>query len=145
MIQRIQSLFLLLASASFWSEFGLSFATSDEASPGFLSDMVYNIQDHGVLLALTILGGVISLGAIFLFNNRALQLRLSYLTVVMAILLPLVAFLLIYNDGTSFGEASNLQDGLGIYPPILALICGILAGRYIGKDDKLVKSMDRLR
>lgn len=144
MIQRIQSLFLLLSSGAFWIEFALPFATTDVASPGVLSDMVYNIQDSPILLALTVIGGLVTFGAIFLFNNRGLQKRLSYMGVVMAILLPLVAFLLIYNERT--GEAlGDVNDGLGIYPPIIALIFAILAGRAIGKDDKLVKSMDRLR
>lgn len=144
MIQRIQSLFLLLSSGAFWTEFALPFATTDVASPGVLSDMVYNIHDSPILLGLTIIGGLVTLGAIFLYNNRSLQKRLSYLGVVVAILLPLVAFLLIYNERT--GEAlGSVNDGLGIYPPILALIFAVLAGRAIGKDDKLVKSMDRLR
>lgn len=144
MIQRIQSIFLLLASGAFWSEFALPFATSEVESPGVLSDSVYNIHDSPVLLALTVIGGIVTFGAIFLYNNRGLQKRLSYLGVVMAILLPLVAFLLIYNERT--GEALGaINDGLGIYSPIVALIFALLAGRAIGKDDKLVKSMDRLR
>lgn len=144
MIQRIQSVFLLLSSGAFWTEFALPFATSDVASPGVLSDMVYNIQDSPILLALTVIGGLATLAAIFLFNNRSLQKRLSYVGVVIAILLPLVAFLLIYNERT--GEALGvINDGLGIYPPLVALIFAVLAGRAIGKDDKLVKSMDRLR
>ena len=144
MIQRIQSLFLLLSSAAFWTEFALPFATTDVASPGVLSDLVYNIHDSPVLIGLTVIGGLATLGAIFLFNNRSLQKRLSYLGIVMAILLPLVTFLLIYNERT--GEAlGTINDGLGIYPPIVALIFAVLAGRAIGKDDKLVRSMDRLR
>ena len=144
MIQRIQSLFLLLSSAAFWTEFALPFATTDVASPGVLSDLVYNIHDSPVLIGLTVIGGLVTLGAIFLFNNRSLQKRLSYLGIVMAILLPLVTFLLIYNERT--GEAlGTINDGLGIYPPIVALIFAVLAGRAIGKDDKLVRSMDRLR
>jgi len=104
----------------------------------------YNIHDSPVLIGLTVIGGLVTLGAIFLFNNRPLQKRLSYLGIVMAILLPLVAFLLIYNERT--GDAlGTINDGLGIYPPIVALIFAVLAGRAIGKDDKLVKSMDRLR
>ena len=144
MIQRIQSLFLLLSSAAFWTEFALPFATTDVASPGVLSDLVYNIHDSPVLIGLTVIGGLVTLGAIFLFNNRSLQKRLSYLGIVMAILLPLVTFLLIYNERT--GDAlGTINDGLGIYPPIVALIFAVLAGRAIGKDDKLVRSMDRLR
>ena len=144
MIQRIQSLFLLLSSAAFWTEFALPFATTDVASPGVLSDLVYNIHDSPVLIGLTIIGGLVTLSAIFLFNNRPLQKRLSYLGIVMAILLPLVAFLLIYNERT--GDALNtINYDLGIYSPLVALIFAVLAGRAIGKDDKLVKSMDRLR
>jgi len=143
-IQRIQSIFLLIASGAFWSEFALPFATSDAASPGVLSDSIYNIHDSPVLLALTVIGGLVTLAAIFLYNKRSLQKRMAYLGIVMAILLPLVAFLLIYNERT--GEALGaINDGMGIYPPIVALIFAALAGRAINKDDKLVKSMDRLR
>jgi len=60
------------------------------------------------------------------------------------LLLASGAFWTIYNERT--GEALGaVNDGLGIYPPIVALIFAVLAGRAIGKDDKLVKSMDRLR
>jgi hypothetical protein len=143
-IQRIQSLFLLLSSAAFWTEFALPFATTDVASQGVMNDLVYNIHDSPVLIGLTIIGGLVTLSAIFLFNNRPLQKRLSYLGVVMAILLPLIAFLLIYNERT--GDAlSTINYDLGIFPPLVALIFAVLAGRAIGKDDKLVKSMDRLR
>ena len=144
MIQRIQSLFLLLSSAAFWTEFALPFATTDVASQGVMNDLVYNIHDSPVLIGLTIIGGLVTLSAIFLFNNRPLQKRLSYLGIVMAILLPLIAFLLIYNERT--GDAlSTINYDLGIFPPLVALIFAVLAGRAIGKDDKLVKSMDRLR
>ena len=144
MIQRIQSLFLLLSSAAFWTEFALPFATTDVASQGVMNDLVYNIHDSPVLIGLTIIGGLVTLSAIFLFNNRPLQKRLSYLGVVMAILLPLIAFLLIYNERT--GDAlSTINYDLGIFPPLVALIFAVLAGRAIGKDDKLVRSMDRLR
>ena len=144
MIQRIQSLFLLLSSAAFWTEFAAPFATTDVASQGVMNDLVYNIHDSPVLIGLTIIGGLVTLSAIFLFNNRPLQKRLSYLGVVMAILLPLIAFLLIYNERT--GDAlRTINYDLGIFPPLVALIFAVLAGRAIGKDDKLVRSMDRLR
>lgn len=145
MIQRIQSIFLLLAAIAFFSVFAFDFATSNKPNPGVLADQAYNVQDSGILMGLAILGGIASLVAIFLFRNRGLQVRLSYLSVIMAILLPLVAFLLIYNERTLSVAGLEINDGLAIYPPLLALIFGILAGRFIKKDDKLVKSMDRLR
>jgi hypothetical protein len=59
--------------------------------------------------------------------------------------LPLVAFLLIYNEQTAAIDASKINDGLGLYLPVLALLFGILANRFVKKDDGIVKSMDRLR
>ena len=131
MIQRLQSVFLLICGGSFFGLFGIPFASSSVAIPNLLGDMEYNIQDSPVLLGLTILGGVVSLLAIFLYKNRILQMRLSYIVTVLSILLPLVAILLIYNEGTITTQADKINDGLGIYFPILALIFSILAARYI--------------
>ena len=145
MIQRIQSIFLLLASITFFLQFIFNFATSDKTSPGFLNDKIYNVLDNPVLLVLTILGGSVALISIFLFRNRPLQLRLGYIVIVLCILLPLVAFLLMYNEPTGLSKGVEIRDGLAIYLPVAGLITSILATRYINKDNKLVKSMDRLR
>ena len=145
MIQRIQTIFLLVCSASFFSLFGLPFATSSIAIPQLFSDMTYDINDSPILMALCILGGIISLSAIFLFNNRALQLKMSYVTTVLCILLPLVVVLLVYNEGTTTTQTEKIDDNIGIYLPLIGLIFSVLSSRYIKKDDNIVKSMDRLR
>jgi hypothetical protein len=145
MIQRIQSVFLLIAGLFFGGEFILPFATSNKPIPQYLSDLVYNIHDHPVLLTITILGIVVSLAAIFLYNNRSLQLKLTYLIIIFSIFLPLVAFLLIYNEGTAMAADAVIDDNFGAFLPIGSLIFAVLASRAIRKDDKLVKSMDRLR
>jgi Domain of unknown function (DUF4293) len=145
MIQRIQTIFLLLSGIAFFSLFLVPFATSEVVIPQIFNDMVYNIQDSPILLGLCILGGLISIGAIFLFNNRPLQLKMSYIATVFSILLPLVAILLVYNEGTSGANADKIDDKLGIYLPLISLVFSILAGRYINKDENTVRSMDRLR
>lgn len=145
MIQRIQSLLLLLASGAFFSEFAFPFAYSDVAGSGFLSDQEFTIQDHPVLLIIAILGGVITLAAIFQFRNRSRQMVMSRLSIVLGILLPLVAFLLVYMEPDVQGELAIYNVGVGLYLPLIAIVCSILAIRFIKKDDKLVKSMDRLR
>ncbi len=145
MIQRIQSIFLLLSGIAFFSLFMVPFATSEVAIPQLFNDLVYNIQDSPILLGLCILGGLVSIGSIFLFNNRVLQLKMTYVATVFSILLPLVAILLIYNEGTGGANADKIEDKLGIYLPLVSLVFSILAGRYIGKDENTVRSMDRLR
>ncbi len=145
MIQRIQSLFLLLCSAALLLLFVFPFASSEIKTQGFLTDKIYNIQDHMGLLAMTVIPAGLALMSIFLFKNRKLQLKLGYFTVVFSILLILLSIVLFYNEASSMLETRQIDDGLGLYLPILAVIFALLANRFISKDDKLVKSMDRLR
>ena len=145
MLQRIQSIFLLLTSGSFFSLFGVHFASSNKSAEGIFSDQLYNIMDNPVLMGLAVFGGAMALITIFMFKNRPLQLRLGYLLIVLCILLPLVAALLMYNEGTQNAPNVVIDDGLGIYLPIVGLVSTILANRFIKKDNNLVKSMDRLR
>lgn len=145
MIQRIQSIFLLCSGISFFSLFTVPFATSSVAIPNLFNDLVYNIQDSPILIVLCVLGGLVSLGAIFLYNNRVFQLKMSYFSIILAILLPLVAILLIYNEGTFTNNSSKIEDHFGIYLPLISLILSAFASRFIQKDENTVRSMDRLR
>ncbi len=145
MIQRIQSIFLLLSGVSFFSLFGVPFATSSIAIPDLLSDMVYNVQDSPILMVLAGLGGLICMGAIFLYNNRPLQIKMSYLGIVFSILLAVVAFLLMTNDQTVKTQSDKIDDSFGLYLPFICLILSGLAARFISKDENTVRSMDRLR
>lgn len=144
MIQRIQSIFLVLASASFWGLFGLPFANSDAEMAGIFADKLYTIFDNPILIALTSLGGVLALVTVFLFKNRPLQKKLGYGVITLAVLIIVVALLLVLQDNTS-DVTENINEGLGLGLPIFAIIFALFANRYISKDDKLVKSMDRLR
>ena len=145
MIQRIQSLFYLLAGFSFAGLFKFPFATSAVSIPEYLSDQVYNVMDHIVLIGLTGIGVLVSLIAIFMYNNRPLQMRLGLLAIVVSILIPLVAFILIYVEKTASTDTAQIDDGIGLYLPILSIIFAVVANRFVKKDHKLVRSMDRLR
>lgn len=145
MIQRIQSLLLLGASICFGLLFKIPFATSEVSIPFLFEDQVYNIFDNTLLIILTSLGVLLSLGAIFLFQNRPLQLTLSKVSAVVSILLPTLAVLLVVNEGTYTSEADQINDNLGVFLPIISLIMSLLAIRFIHKDEKIVRSMDRLR
>lgn len=144
MIQRIQSIFFLLASCSFGGFFGLPFATSAKSSGQFFNDGVFNIFDNPFLMVLTVAGILLSLVAIFMYKNRMLQQRLGLVCIIVSIFLPLLAALLVYKEADNIGT-SNLEDGMGIYLPIVSIILLTLAIRFVKKDDNLVKSMDRLR
>jgi len=145
MIQRVQTIFLILTALVFGSLFKVPFAISDQPSVQFLADRVYDITDHPALLGLTILGIVLSIIAIFLFRKRKVQLKMGYLIIVMAILLPVVAFLLFTNTSADADPNVQVSDQIGMFMPIGAILFASLANYFIRKDEKLVKSMDRLR
>ncbi|MCB0657610.1 MAG: DUF4293 domain-containing protein [Saprospiraceae bacterium] len=146
MIQRIQSIFLLLLAVSIGLLFVWPIATSSQKDAYLFADGQYSVEDNTVLMLLTALCAVLAIGAIFLFRNRGLQLRMTYLATVCSILIPLVAILIYLNDTkNSAVPANTIDDQVGAYLPVLGLIFGVLASRFIRKDEKLVKSMDRLR
>ena len=132
MIQRLQSIFLLISSGFFGSHFFTSFASTNQSAKGLFSDFIYNIFDHTILIGLVSIGALISLLAIFLYNNRNLQLKLTYISITIAILIPLIAVLAFYNEMDSLKEIT-VSYNVGLYTPIGSIIFGILAGRYIKK------------
>ncbi len=144
MIQRIQSIFLFLTSISFWGLFGLPLANSDIEMAGLFSDQLYNIFDNPILIALATIGGILAIATIFLFKNRPLQKKLNYVNITLAILFIIVALLLVIQD-TDSGVNGDISEGYGLGLPIFVIIFSLFTNRYINKDDKLVKSMDRLR
>ena len=147
MLQRIQTIMLLLASACFFSLFKLPFLTTPNpgSSMNFLSDGVFNIQDNILFIVMTAIAGGLALINVFNFKKRGLQLRIGYMLIVLGILIPLLAFLLFYQEMNSISDTAELNDQLGIYAPFLALIFVVIANRFIKKDENLVRSMDRLR
>ncbi len=146
MIQRIQSIFLLLAAACAFCLFVFPFASTPQnvVASELFNDSLYNLEDNlGVLILFCAAGGLIFI-SIFLFNNRKTQLLLGRLAIVaniIGIILAIVHFMT-NNIGLDKVEVS---DQAGLYLPIGFIIFALLAQRYIIKDNKLVGSMDRLR
>lgn len=88
-----------------------------------------------IVVALT---GVVSFINIFFFDNRKLQLKLCYLGIFLTLVLLTMFFLELQNF-------SNSVIALWCIFYFAILACFILAARGIWKDQKLIKSMDRLR
>lgn len=139
MIQRIQSIYLLLASIASSALFGLPFATATAQPEGLLQDGSFDINDHLGLMILAGLIAVVAMGTIFLYKNRKLQMNLGKLNIVLLVALLVLAACLY----STIQVATNL--GLGLALPILVFAFIFLANRSIYKDERLVRSADRLR
>lgn len=153
MIQRIQSIYLLL-SALFMGGLFLKQADLlriDTTLPTSLSDMTYfndkllDIYDQNLLMVFTALVILFSLVAIFLFRKRKIQITLSRVSMLVVLLFLILVIYISYADLQSLFSSTNITPGWGFALPFLSIILLVLAVRSIRKDDKLVKSMDRLR
>ncbi len=143
MIQRIQSVFLLLAALACFLLFALPVATtnSPEASSALFADSEYTLSDDPVLMGFFALAGLLLLVGIFLFRNRPLQIRLSWLGIALVLGGLGYGFYLLSTDAAQ--EAA--QPAAGLSMPLLVIILAYLAKTYIHKDERLVRSADRLR
>jgi len=146
MIQRIQSIFLFLAGGASLGLFGLPFATTPKAieSSMIFGDALYNVNDQMGLSVLFGLAGVLAIIAIFLFRNRGLQSKVSLSALILNIGGLVFAIYYLTQNLTEAGRAA-IEFAFGGASPLLSILFCFLAYRFIRKDDKLVKSMDRLR
>ena len=143
MIQRIQSLYLLVAGII---SGGLTFvfklwSTNKEII--FSTDLLNSssILDKSIPL-LYIVSAILSIVAIFLFKNRQLQFVFGRLNILTNLFLLGV---LVYLSLTLSGEASVSEKGIGMFIPVITILLVVLANKAIKKDEDLVKSVDRLR
>ena len=136
MIQRIQSVWLLIASVITFLTLKLSFYSGT-----YLPDNLYH-QLNGTqnlpLMIATIGLGVLTLITIFLYKNRHTQLWLC----IVAILLDVVLLFLYYRETSSFTRGDYAFTAVLHFIIITALL---LAARGINKDEKLIKDSNRLR
>ena len=143
MLQRIQSLFLVLAvivSAGLIFVFPLWLSGEVMVTAmDTISSTDLWIKPIGILF---ILSAIISFTAIFQYNNRKFQMTLVRLNILINFLL---LGLIVYQVQNLSGEALVSEKGIGSFLPILAIFLLVLANRFIKKDEDLVKSVDRLR
>ena len=138
MLQRIQSVWLLLAAAFDAITFRFPFFSGDwmkDSSP-MMIDLNANTTIWFTIL--TVLAGGLAFANIFLFKNRKMQLRLCFLGIFLTLVL-LTLYLL------EMGNFYNGTIALWAVFYFAVLIFFILAARGISNDQKLIRSMDRLR
>jgi hypothetical protein len=146
MIQRIQSIFLLLASSSLGSLFinQVSFADFTEPNPSVPAslDGFLNIYDDKILLGAATIAIVQSLIALFYYKNRPNQIKFAWsMIAVIVFFIGLAAWQI-----KTVGSVAPLKiSAIGFISTALAIIFAFMAIRYIRKDELLVRSADRLR
>ena len=162
MIQRIQTIYLGLALMAFLligtfpmvkfenvsntlygpsKEVGV-FAFKDQLHPSNLKVPGEHIIWHFFSLSIWIIAGILIITSIFLFKNRIWQMRLCWIS----ILFILALSYLIYMDLANFqAYAMEKKLGIGAFSISASILLLLLARKQIDKDEKLVRSVDRIR
>ncbi|MCK9639459.1 MAG: DUF4293 domain-containing protein [Prolixibacteraceae bacterium] len=154
MIQRIQTLYLLIAALLVASLFFVPFAEltgKDGAQYLFnISGITVNSSNGSAILdstwpvlVLVCLSLIILVISIFLFKNRITQIRVSYINI--SFLFGLKALMYYYTWSGNNLPAGGLHSKIYSTLPLIAAILVFIAIRNIRKDENLVKSIDRIR
>jgi len=139
MLQRFQTLWLLLAAIFAFLTFKLPFYSGSKIVKDVIQPDV-RLDASSQILILVLTGAVIlcCFIAVFLYKDRKKQLTLTIINFILSIILLVLYFLQIQKFQTGIISLSCLFT-LAI--PIFLF----LAARGIWKDEKLIKSLDRLR
>jgi ABC-type phosphate transport system permease subunit len=144
MIQRIQSVWLLLAALCMGLLFKMPYYVATIGVEAATTELA--VGKSLLLFILAVVLGVLALATIFLFRNRGTQKRLIWLGLLAALLL--LALMYLQTENLLTGNPNNYKNEsfkLGAVFPILYIILMFMAYSAIRRDDKLVKSIDRLR
>jgi hypothetical protein len=146
MIQRIQSIYLLIAGiVSAGLTFVFSLWTNSQANTPivYIVDLFSGLSIlEKTVPVLFFISALLSIVTLFLFKNRQLQFVLGRLNILINLFL---LGILIYLSQTLPGETSVSEKGIGMFLPVIVILLLVIANKAIKKDEDLVKSVDRLR
>lgn len=161
MIQRIQTLYLFIASISLAVMFFLPiYNYVEKQSDGTQKEVKLTIQgkfeklpetENYVLTdpnwARSLMTMVIGMGlfvCIFQYTNRKRQLLIARILIIANFALMGIMLTSAYKI-VNGPDASQIITGYAVFMPTISVILTALAARAIKKDEELVKSADRLR
>ena len=153
MIQRIQSIYLaivtLLTATLFYLKL-VTLSTQDTIYSMFFNgifvgesntgEMVTDMMAFSILLITTVIIGIVT---IFLHKRRLLQIRVAALNIGLQIGLTGLIYFFAKSAGKEVEVISSFH-----YPvvfPLISVVLLIMAIKAIGKDEALVRSLDRIR
>lgn len=136
MLQRIQTIYLLLAAAV---SGGLIFVFELWETAAGLKVFA---SDNEYIFAVFLASALLSILSVLRYKNRKSQFILGRLNVILNFFL--LGFF-VYQSLSVSGETAVSEKGIGMFLPIVSIVFLALANKAIKKDEDLVKSVDRLR
>ncbi|MDR7132175.1 glucan phosphoethanolaminetransferase (alkaline phosphatase superfamily) [Algoriphagus sp. 4150] len=158
MIQRLQSVFLLLVAAAMGFTLGLDLWVQEAADSGevwslnalFLEQRsatgeVLQTSSNWYIAAMAAFVGLLAIISIFQYRNRGRQMMINMMNSLVMVGLVAIVFLITNSMNTELAAADNGEYQIGFWAILIAMVCNMLANRFIRKDEALIKSVDRIR
>lgn len=158
MIQRVQTIFLFLVAVAMGLTIGMELwlqVVPDSSETYTLSAFsMQHLSSSGEVLSsnstwylatLAAFVGFLAIISIFQYRSRARQMMINMINSLFMVGIVVIVFLTTSGVNTEIGAADNGTYKIGFWAILVAMVCNMLANRFIKKDEALVKSVERIR
>ena len=158
MLQRIQTLLLAVVAIAMLATTALpmwekSSATLNEkvtltsyALEYFKGTVSTSTSNTMVIVILALISACIAAFSITQYKKRMLQMTLGLINSILIAVILGYTFYQVFKVGIPMFEPENQGSyGAGFFATVLAMLCNMIANRFIRRDEMLVKSADRMR
>ena len=168
MIQRIQSIFLLLVTISLFSTYFFPLSEKiiytnennimaiQEKETLYIYELVYEqyisendpsaiLYPRPYILVLIFIAGGLSFYSIFQYNNRINQIKIGAInSIIMSVTIAIILYELFYKE-VMIKNTFDVNILISFYLIFTALIFNSIGNRFIKKDEILVNESNRIR
>ena len=160
MIQRIQTIFLFLLVVAMGITIGTPLWEQGMTGSGIgdswnlTAFMLTNLDATGEVIqssskwyiaALASFVGLLALISIFQYKVRSKQMMLNMINSLLMVGLVVTVFLTTNGINEEISAEVSGEYQIGFWAILAAMVCNMLANRFIRKDEALVRSVDRIR
>lgn len=154
MLQRKQSVFLLMAALATGATFIFAIANAVVGQAAYvynnyglsvLEQLKFTKLQDGYLYIPAAMVLIMLLFTITQFKRRAFQIKICRVTYILILVQFALYFFIPENVLGKLGTGVKVNYDVAFYLPLVSLVLTFIAERFIQKDEKLVKSADRLR
>lgn len=157
MIQRIQTVYLLIITALLAVMFFVNFAVLSEAGTDKLFFDTFGVQYSSnppeylyqtfYLTALLIITTLVAFFTIFMYRHRWIQIRMCFVMGICQLGIQIYIGMYIYQMHSLIEIANAYEQSVKVFSiiPIICMILTYLAFRGIARDEALIRSLNRIR
>lgn len=158
MIQRVQSIFLFLVAVAMGLTLGLDLWVQEVADSGEIWKLnalfmlqsssageIIQSSSNWYIAAMAAFVGLLAIISIFQYRNHGRQMMINMVNSLLMVGLVAIVFLTTNGVNQELAAADNGAYQIGFWAILVAMVCNMLANRFIRKDVALLKSVDRIR